>query len=166
MKQENEKNTPTAGGVKGTTLFQSNAVLSTNPLAWRGASDARIPLFLVTLSTLPPPEVRAKSAAVFVGDGTVPQAASGWLAFKGWNIPTQNTAHAPACACCVAVGGLGRVLAAMAQERARGVCEFFGALFVVCTPENKEIIRKTLEIDNISTGLYGLKEQQNQFFCY
>ena len=123
-------------------------------------------MLLAAPHALTRPELRAQSVAVFVGDGTVPQEGTGWLALKGWNAPTQNAAHAPACVCCVAVGGLGRVLASIAQERARGVCEFFSTLYIVCEAENKEIIRKTLENDNIATGLYGLKKQSNHFSCY
>ncbi|MFT8850786.1 hypothetical protein [Acetobacter orientalis] len=166
MKQENEENTPASGGIKGTTLFQSNAVLSTDALAWRGASDTRIPLVFVTPQTLPLSAARTQSAALFINTAPVPAMAQGWLAVKEWHTPTQSVAHAPACVCCVNPAGVGRVLASLAQERARGVCEFFTNLYVVCAAPLMEDVRKTLEKDNISNSLYGIKNKKNNLLCY
>lgn len=165
MKQESEGKRPSGVSQAGKPLFQSKAALSTSALAWKGQKDTRVPFSILT-----PQDVSAidktHSAVLFVGD--VPVSEEGWLVsrVRTGQIPDAvKGAHPNSCPCCTSFSALGQAMAVLFQERAKGLCEYFTNLIIICSAENKTLVQENLARDNLAIGFYGLKAVSSRFSC-
>lgn len=165
MEQEKGgKTLPDRGQTESRTLFQTEAPLSTTAF-WKGQTDARIPLRIVTMAESHLC-TRDDAVAIFVNNERPSERGEEWLEVKHWSgIITSNPQHGGVCLCCSGLDGLGRFLIALFQERARGMCNFFRNAVIVCSSTQKDVVIDMILSDSVVKSLYGLQPVSGRFSC-
>lgn len=146
-------------------LFQRAASVSTSPLSWKGPEDRRIRLKLLSVEDaagLAQPD----NLAVFLSLQPSTAQQAGWGAVRTWGPQGDGADHGSGCVCCQGGSQLGRFLAGLMQERARGECVFFQTLCLICPPQDMAGLTQALQSDPLVFSLYGLEAVSSRFSCY
>ncbi|NSL91268.1 hypothetical protein [Acetobacter syzygii] len=119
---------------KATSLFQTEATLSTAMHAPPHRQGGRVPLFV--LAEAPAGAAwRQAGGVVFAGMDSTAAQQVGWRSVQQWHPPASDGgSHGGHCLCCVGRGGLDQFLLTHAQGRVRGGDDPLEVLVVVCDP--------------------------------
>nr|WP_063906885.1 hypothetical protein [Acetobacter malorum] len=98
--------------------------MSTSPLSWKGPEDRRIRLKLLSVEDAAG-QAQSDNLAVFLALQPSTAQQAGWGAVRTWVLQGDGADHGSGCVCCQGGSQLGRFLAGLMQERARGRMCFF-----------------------------------------
>ncbi|PAK78219.1 hypothetical protein [Acetobacter fabarum] len=141
---------------KATSLFQTEATLSTAMRAPPQMRGGRMPLFV--LEDAPQGLAwRGKGGVVFAGIAPEPAQTQGWRCVLEWSGPEGGATHGGHCLCCVGRGGLDQFLLAQAQSRVRGVGEPLEVMVVVCAPQLVAAYKTQLKTSVFLSAFYALQ---------
>ncbi|MDE7547781.1 hypothetical protein PY793_07255 [Acetobacter fabarum] len=144
------------GRAEATSLFQTQATLSTAMRAPPYMCGGRMPLFV--LGEAPQGQAwRGKGGVVFVGEAPTPAQTLGWRCVLEWTGAKEAGSHGGHCLCCVGRGGLDQFLLAQAQSRVRGVGEPLEVMVVVCAPQQVAVYKTRLENSVFLSAFYALQ---------
>ncbi|WP_338333331.1 hypothetical protein [Acetobacter sp. LMG 32666] len=142
---------------KATSLFQTEATLSTAMHAPPQMRGGRVPLFV--LEDAPQgPQWRQRGGVVFASAPPTPAQMHGWSCVLEWSGATPDGGmHDRHCLCCVGRGGLDQFLLTQAQSRVRGVGEPLEVMVVVCAPELVGAYKTQLKTSVFLSAFYVLQ---------
>lgn len=138
-----------------TSLFQTEAALSTCMRAPPRMQGGRVPLFV--RSHPPQGQVwRSHGGVVFAGVPPTPEQAHGWACVLEWSANGGEVSHGGHCLCCVGRGGLDQFLLAQAQSRVRGVSTPLEVMVVICPAELVKAYATQLKTSIFLSSFYAL----------
>lgn len=142
---------------KATSLFQTEATLSTAMRVPPQKQGGRVPLFVLDHAPQGP-EWQNVGGVVFAGPKPDLAQMAGWRCALEWHgVEEDGTAHGGHCLCCVGRGGLDQFLLAQAQSRVRNGGEPLDVMVVVCPPELVKAYKSQLKSSVFLSSFYALQ---------
>lgn len=141
--------------IKATSLFQTEADLSTSMRVPPRMQGGRVPLFVCAT---PPQGVawRGRGGVVFAEGAPTLAQAQGWACVLEWRGSGGQASHGGHCPCCVGRGGLDQFLLTQAQNRVRGTGAPLEVMVVVCPPELVRAYASQLKTSIFLSSFYAL----------